>query len=175
MVSTNHVEGGSESQNEGTKPVRSKSLIKTILERRKERIEAGNKAYDEMNGNGNRTRTYNPDLGVDNLPLAHYSGLRIASPIARIGRDGGNETDEDVDRDGNENGNAGVGIGIAIGGHVREGEEHGTSDVGMHRGAYWGDYAGSRRDGYGGDRGGDARGGEDAGGGDGGDGRGRGE
>jgi len=138
--------------------VRSKSIIKTILERRRERVEAGMMAYDLV-GNQNGVRTYDPSLGVNNLPLAHYSGLRIASPIARIGR-------ESVGHE--EGGNEGYGVGV-----INERYEKGLrkedlgGDVRVQRGAYWGDFY----TGYGGENGdGEAVGGDgsEGGGGDGG-------
>jgi hypothetical protein len=104
---------------------------------------------------GSSGRVYNPRLGVENLPLAEWSGLHIASPIARIagqGGEGGKERgvseggrDEVLDVKREEMGD----VGIALGGDEEgkgRGERvvYGGSDGGVRRGGYWGDYPESR-------------------------------
>ncbi|KAN0120212.1 hypothetical protein V8E51_002420 [Hyaloscypha variabilis] len=67
----------------GTKPKRRKSLIKNILEKRRERVEAGNNYYNVYPGREEAEREYDPSLGVDNLPRPQYSGLLIGSSELR--------------------------------------------------------------------------------------------
>lgn len=92
----------------GTKPKRRKSIIKTILERRRERVEAGNNyynAYSPHNGGGGKE--YDPNLGVENLPYPQYSGLHIASSELRPSaspRQSGQEIGLAVSSDGQEKG-----------------------------------------------------------------------
>ncbi|KAH8792271.1 hypothetical protein F5882DRAFT_77810 [Hyaloscypha sp. PMI_1271] len=69
----------------GRKPARRKSIIKTILEKRRERVEAGNIYYSASfnDGGGGEAREYDPRLGLENLPGPQYSGLLIESSELR--------------------------------------------------------------------------------------------
>ncbi|KAE9380820.1 hypothetical protein N431DRAFT_477687 [Stipitochalara longipes BDJ] len=84
---------GEEGPREGTKPKRRKSLIKSILEKRRERVEAANNYYNVYPGREEVEREYDPSLGVDNLPKPHYSGLLIGSSELR-NAGGGGSTEE---------------------------------------------------------------------------------
>jgi len=83
QVGPPRTEAEGEREREGTKPKRRKSLIKNILEKRRERVEAGNNYYNVYPGREEAEREYDPSLGVDNLPKPQYSGLLIGSSEIR--------------------------------------------------------------------------------------------
>ena len=157
------------------KLVRRKSVIRRVLDKRRERIEAGNNYYSSSTygglwTNGEEKKEYDPKLGVENLPLRQYSGLHIGSPSQLLAEDGGKQEERtggrsELDREE---------IGLALSGDEQEerndkGKVKVKGTIGgeakTRRGGYWGDFPShsyGRSNGglsgvgyvYGGDRGG---------------------
>jgi hypothetical protein len=148
------------------KPVRRKSVIRRVLDKRRERIDAGNNYYSSTTYGdpwtiGEEKKEYDPKLGVENLPLRQYSGLHIGSPSQLLAEDGGKQLDREE-------------IGLALSGDEQEerndkGKVKVKGTIGgeakTRRGGYWGDFPShsyGRSNGglsgvgyvYGGDRGG---------------------
>jgi hypothetical protein len=147
------------------KPARRKSVIRRVLDKRRERIEAGNNYYSSSTyggpwTNGEEKKEYDPKLGVENLPLRQYSGLHIGSPSQLLAEDGGKQEE----RTGGRSELRGEEIGLALSSDEQEersgkGKQKGKGTVGgeakTRRGGYWGDFPShpySRS--YGGHRGG---------------------
>lgn len=160
------------------KPQRRKSILKVILDKRRERVEAGNNYYNLYGGGGfggdggREAREYDPKLGVDNLPLRGYSGLFASGELVGRGVEGskaeGSEGVEGREGIGGRSELAGEEIGVALSGdedgreerEVREGSRglskwkgKGRDVAEARRGGYWGDYPR-----YGGNEGGRKRG-----------------
>jgi hypothetical protein len=132
------------------KLVRRKSVIRRVLDKRRERIEAGNNYYSSSTyggpwTNGEEKKEYDPKLGVENLPLRQYSGLHIGSPNQLLAEDGGKQEERtggrsELDREE---------IGLALSGDEQEerndkGKEKVKGTIGgeakTRRGGYWGDF-----------------------------------
>lgn len=118
-----------------------------MLDKRRERIEAGNNYYSTYGGpwtNGEEKKGYDPKLGIENLPLRQYSGLHIGSPSQLLAEDGGNQEE----RTGGQSELGAEEIGLALSSDEQEerserGIQKGKGMVGgeakTKRGGYWGD------------------------------------
>jgi hypothetical protein len=142
-------------EKEGSKPVRRKSVIRRVRDKRRERIEAGNNYYSTYGGpwtNGEEKKEYDPKLGIENLPLRQYSGLHIGSPSQLLAEDGGKQEE----RTGGRSELGVEEIGLALSGDEQEersekGKGTVSGETKTRRGGYWGDFP---RHSYGGSYGG---------------------
>lgn len=125
---------------EEARPARRKSVIRRVLDKRRERVEAGNNYYNsyilQANGGGER-QEYDPMLGVENLPLRQYSGLHIGSPSQLLVDGGTGDRREGRSELGGEE------IGVAVSGdeaEERREKRKGREGAETMRGGYWGNF-----------------------------------